>query len=407
VYAVPGHPLIAETTGPEILRRAGEAGLEVRVVSGVSFIEGVFEVLGIDPFPHTVLVDAFELARGHAPSFRPDRPALLAQIHSRQMASDIKLTLMALYPDEHPVRLVHAAGTGDAFIESVPLWEIDRSDRIGLLTSLYVPPLAPNTSFESFLEIVARLRAPDGCPWDQEQTHLSLRPHLLEETYETLDALDRESPEDLAEELGDLLFQVVFHAVIGAEEGSFTMADVLKGIGDKLIRRHPHVFEALPVDGVEEIIRNWDRLKAEERSEKRGGDDTAVDSVLSGVPGELPALAQASALQRRASRTGFEWPDINGVFDKLGEELAELRAAPEAERASELGDVLFVLAHLANWYGFSAEDSLRETNLRFRSRFGYVERAAQEAGNSLTEMSLDEMNVLWDEAKKNESRPDE
>jgi tetrapyrrole methylase family protein/MazG family protein len=400
VYGVPGHPLIAETTGPEILRRAAAAGLSVRVVGGLSFLEPVFEALAIDPYPQTALVDAFDLARGHVPSARPDRPALIAQIHSRQMASEVKLTLMALYPDEHPVRLVHAAGTASAFIEDLELWEIDRSDRIGLLTSLYLPPLAENTSFESFLEIVSRLRDPDeGCPWDQEQTHLSLRPHLLEETYEALDALDREAPEDLAEELGDLLFQVVFHAVIAAEEGTFTMANVIKGIGDKLVRRHPHVFAGLAVEGVDEIVRNWDRLKAEEKQAK-GAAHEAAESILNAVPGGLPALAQASALQRRASRTGFEWPDVEGVFEKLEEELAELRSAPEGERESELGDVLFVLAHLANWYGFSAEDALRETNLRFRGRFGFVERAAKAAGRELPEMTLDEMNALWEQAKR-------
>ncbi|HUF40073.1 MAG TPA: nucleoside triphosphate pyrophosphohydrolase [Anaerolineales bacterium] len=403
VYGVPGHPLIAEATGPEILRRAREAAIPVRVVAGLSFIEPVFEALEIDPFPQTALVDAFDLARGHAPSARFDRPVLVAQVHSRRMASEVKLTLMALYPDEHPVRLVHGAGTDRLLVEDLALWEIDRSDQIGLLTSLYLPPLPENTSFESFLEIVSRLRAPDGCPWDREQTHLSLRPFLLDEVYEALDALDRDAPEELAEELGDLLFQIVFHAVIAAEAGDFTMADVLKGIGDKLVRRHPHVFDGLAVDGVDEIIRNWDRLKAEEKLAKKGSAERAPGSILDGVPRGLPALAQASSLQRRASRTGFEWPDIGGVFDKLEEELDELRNAPEAERASELGDVLFVLAHLANWYGFSAEDALRETNLRFRERFGYVEEAVRAAGRSLGEMTLDDMNVLWEEAKRGRS----
>lgn len=396
VYAVPGHPLIAESTGPEILRRAREEGLAIRIVSGLSFIEPVYEALGIDPFPHATLADAFELARGHVPPFPVDRPALVAQIHSKAMASDVKLTLMALYPDEHPVTLVHAAGTEQQVVEQLPLWQIDHSPHTGLLTSLYLPPLTPYSSFESFLEIVSRLRAPDGCPWDQEQTHLSLRPHLLEEAYETLDALDRESPEDLEEELGDLLFQVVFHAVIAAEEGTFTMADVARGIGEKLIRRHPHVFGEVDVSGVEDVLKNWEQLKAEERESKGNGDR----SVLDGVPHGLPALAQASALQRRASRTGFEWPDINGVFRKLEEELEELHHAPEEERAAELGDVLFVLAHLANWYGFSPEDALRAANGRFRQRFGYVETAAKKAGRNLPEMTLDEMNAFWDEAKK-------
>lgn len=396
IYAVPGHPLIAESTGPEILRRAREEGLTVRVVSGLSFIESVYEALGLDPFPRAYLMDAFELASGHVPPYPVDAPALIAQIHSRAIASDVKLTLMALYPDEHPVRLVHAAGTSSQVVEDVALYEIDRSPNTGLLTTLFVPPLEANTSFESFLEIVSRLRAPDGCPWDQEQTHISLRPHLLEEAFETLEALDNEDPDALEEELGDLLFQVVFHAVIAAEEGTFNMTDVVRGIGEKLIRRHPHVFGEVEVDGVGGVLQNWEKLKAEEREKKGNGDQ----SLLDGVPAGLPALAQASALQRRASRTGFEWPNIQGLYDKLEEELEELRTAPKEERQSELGDVLFVLAHLANWYGFSAEDALRETNGRFRARFGYVEAGAKRAGRVLTEMTLDEMNALWDEAKR-------
>ena len=396
IYAVPGHPLVAENTGPEILRRAQAEGLSVRVVSGLSFIESVYEALGIDPFPRAFLMDAFDLASGHVPPYPVDAPALIAQIHSRAMASDVKLTLMSLYPDEHPVSLVHAAGTPGQVVENLPLYEIDRSPHTGLLTSLYVPPLESNSSFESFLEVVSRLRAPDGCPWDQEQTHLSLRPHLLEEAFETLEALDKEDPEALEEELGDLLFQVVFHAVIAAEEGSFNMSDVVRGIGEKLIRRHPHVFGEVEVDGVGGVLQNWEKLKAEEREKKGNGGQ----SLLDGVPSGLPALAQASALQRRASRTGFEWPNIRGLYDKLEEELEELRTAPEDGRQSELGDVLFVLAHLANWYGFSAEDALRETNGRFRARFGYVETGAKKAGRELTSMTLDEMNALWDEAKR-------
>lgn len=396
LYAVPGHPLVAEATGPEILRRARAAGLPVRILSGLSFIEGVVEALGVDPFPRTSLADAFDLAAGHVPPFPTDSPALVAQIHSRAMASEVKLSLMSVYPDEHPVQLVHGAAAVGQMVEPLALWEIDRSPHIGLLTSLYLPPLPPHSSFESFHEIVSRLRAPDGCPWDQEQTHLSLRPHLVEEAYEVLDALDREDPDALVEELGDLLFQVVFHAVIAEEEGTFTSAEVIRGISEKLIRRHPHVFGDVQVSGVGEVLRNWEALKAEERAAK----GSQEESLLAGVPAGLPALAQASALQRRAAKTGFEWPDIEGVFAKLEEELAELRAAPEAERQAELGDVLFVLAHLGNWYGFSAEDALRETNLKFRRRFGFVEREARRQGRKLGEMTLDEMNVLWEQAKR-------
>ena len=173
VYAVPGHPFVAEATGPEIARRARQEGLPVRIVEGLSFLEPVLSAIGQDPFPHTALVDALDLATGHIPPFPPSVPAIVAQLHSQAVASDVKLTLGTLYPDEHPVQLVHGAGTPQVRVEDLSLYEIDRSPYISLLTALYVPPLGPATSFEAFQEIVAHLRAPDGCPWDREQTHSS------------------------------------------------------------------------------------------------------------------------------------------------------------------------------------------------------------------------------------------
>lgn len=397
LYAVPGDPFTAEATCPEIARRARVAGGSVHVLPGMSFLEPTWRALGRDPFPRLALADAFELASAHHPPFPPDFPALIAQIHSRQMASQVKLTLMAHYPDEHPVQLVHAAGTAAERVEALPLYEIDRSPHTGLLTSLYVPPLGEHTSFESFQEVVARLRAPDGCPWDRRQTHHSLRPYLIEEAYEALAALDAGSPETLAEELGDLLFQVVIHAQIAAEDGAFTMADVVRGINAKLIRRHPHVFGEGQVEGVGGVLVNWERLKAEERAKK--GHDRA--SLLDGVPAALPALAQSAAYQQRAARVGFDWPDVEGVFAKIAEELAEIRAAPDSEsRAREIGDLLFAIAHLANWYEVNPEDALRETNARFRARFGYIEEAARRQGKKVGDLSVEEMNRLWEAAKR-------
>jgi tetrapyrrole methylase family protein / MazG family protein len=178
-YAVPGHPYVAEATSPEIVRRARESGIPIRVLEGLSFLEPTFTALGIDPLPHLTVVDALEVGSAHVPPFPPSAPALIAQIYSRQVASELKLTLMSVYPDEHPVRLVHAAGTGEELVEDLPLYEIDRSQRTGLLTTLYLPPLAPESSFEAFQEVIARLRAPDGCPWDREQTQSTLRKYLL------------------------------------------------------------------------------------------------------------------------------------------------------------------------------------------------------------------------------------
>ena len=309
VYAVPGHPFIAEATPREIARRARLEGLPVRLVEGLSFMDFVFAALEEDPLPHTALVDALELATAHVPPFPADAPALVAQIYSPQVASDVKLTLMEVYPDEHPVKLVHGAGTLGCQVEALALYEIDRSPSIGLLTTLYVPALGPATSLEAFQEIVAHLRAPEGCPWDREQTHQSLRASLLEETYEVLAALDADDPAHLCEELGDLLLQIVLHAQIANEDGEFSLADVLRGIYTKIVRRHPHVFSDTLVEGVKEVLQNWEQLKAAER--KANGKESA--SILDSVPPALPALSQAEQYQSRAARLGFEWTRLEEV----------------------------------------------------------------------------------------------
>ncbi len=397
IYAVPGHPFVAEATAPEIVRRAQEEGIPVQVVEGLGFLEPTCTALGIDPFPHTALVDALQLVDAHVPPFSPGTPAIIAQIHSAAVAADVKLTLMSLYPDEHPVKLVHAAGTERVCVEDLLLYEIDRSSKIGLLSALYVPPLAPETSFEAFLEVVAHLRAPDGCPWDREQTHRSLRADLLEEAYEALAALDAGQPDDLCEELGDLLLLIMMHAQIASDEGEFNMADVLRGIHTKIVRRHPHVFGEAQFNNTKEVLQSWERVKAEERS----ANGKAEASLLDGVSQTLPALAQAQQYQKRAARVGFDWPDIQGVLDKLEEELREVHAAVDGEeRQAEIGDLLFAVTNLARWYQADAESALREANARFHRRFSYIETAARAQGRAVSDLSPDEMEGLWQEAKR-------
>jgi tetrapyrrole methylase family protein/MazG family protein len=397
VYAVPGHPFIAEATSPEIARRARREGLPVQVVAGLSFMEPVFTALGLDPYPQTALIDALELAANHVPPFPPSAPALIAQLYSKQVASDVKLILMAHYPDEHPVILVHAAGTSAEKIENLALYEIDRSPEIGLLTALYIPALGRDTSFEAFQEIIARLRAPDGCPWDRKQTHQTLRSYLLEEAYEVIAALDADDPREMQEEFGDLILQIVLHAQIAAEYGEFTMADVLKTVNNKIVRRHPHVFGELKIHDAEGVLVNWERLKAEERAEN----GKSAASALDGVALALPALSQAMEYLRRAARVGFDWPDVQGAIGKLEEELAEAyQAETLTERNLEIGDLLFTVANLARWYDVDPESALREANQRFRKRFAFLEAAAQEQGRLLSELSLEEMLVLWSLSKR-------
>ena len=267
-----------------------------------------------------------DLAAAHHPPLDPDHPVLIGQVSGLRLASDIKLTLMNTYPDDHPVTLVQAAGTEDAALSTFPLLELDRDQPVDHLTSVYVPPLPHVSGLPAFQETVARLRAPGGCPWDQEQTHQSLRPSLLEEAYEVLAALDAEDVYQdgkLCEELGDLLMQIVMHVQIATEQGAFQFGDVIGRIDAKLKRRHPHVFDDLEVQDTHDVLRNWEAIKATERAEEGNAHHSRLDSV----PAILPALARAQALGDRAARTGFDWPDIAGVLDKVREELAELHAS--------------------------------------------------------------------------------
>ena len=396
IYAVPGHPFVAESTCPEIARLARNEGLDVRVVEAISFLEPTFSALGLDPYPRLTLFDALTLGQARVPAFAPDAPVLIAQIYSRLVASEVKSTLNAIYPDEHPVRLVHAAGTKNQVVEDIVLYEIDRSEHIGLLTSLFVPPLGEGTSFESFQEIVAHLRAPDGCPWDKEQTHETLRKHLLEESYEAIAAIDSGNFDSMREEFGDLLLQIMLNSQIASEEGEFTANDVVKGIYDKIIRRHPHVFGDVKVDGVDGVLQNWEKLKQKERKDKK-----EEKGMLDGVPLSLPALSQAQEYQDRAARVGFDWPEIDGVLDKVREEIEEIkRAETDFELADEIGDLFFVLVNLARWKKVDAESALRGTNVKFKKRFGYIETNARKQGRNLSDMKLEEMDLLWNEAKK-------
>ncbi|TFG47956.1 MAG: hypothetical protein E4H33_05015, partial [Anaerolineales bacterium] len=241
VYAVPGDPFIAEATPALILSLAKSENLVVEVIPGVSFLEPTFAALEGDPLPQLTILDAMDMQKAHYPSSPPDQPTLIVQVYSREIASNVKLTLMAVYPDDHPIFLIHDAGTPTQTLEELPLFELDRSKLIKNRTALYVPPLESGSSLETFLEIIAHLRSPEGCPWDREQDHQTLRPNLLEETFEALEAIDNNDPAAMEEELGDLLLQIALHAQIASEYGEFTMSDVIRGIYTKLILRHPHV----------------------------------------------------------------------------------------------------------------------------------------------------------------------
>jgi tetrapyrrole methylase family protein/MazG family protein len=394
-YAVPGHPLVAEATCQAIIRRAEEAGISYRVIDGLSFLEPTFRALGVNPVTSLSLVDGLALSGLHTADFSPANPALITQITSVENAAAIKKILLETYPMSHPVRWVHAAGTDQESVETLALDEMDQSKALGQLSSLYLPGLAPNSSFESFMEVIARLRAPDGCPWDRAQTHMTLRPYLIEEAYEALDALDRGDLHDLAEELGDMLLQIGLHAQIGVEQGEFTINDVIEGISTKLIRRHPHVFSSVEVEDVSGVIQNWEAIKENER---RDNGESSKKGLLDGVPRALPALLQAEEIVERVGRVKFDELTEMGQDAVVRSLLVDAMDATGEARQEKLGALLLALASYAHQQDIGAEDALREAINRFRKQFDTMEADALAAGQSLVDLSDEEKDQLWAEA---------
>lgn len=410
VYAVPGHPLVGESSVQKLLAQAREAGIETEIVGGLSFIEPVCVALQLDPLDQGLtILDAIELAQ-RPENYQPRekgfglpvlRPLVISQIYNQRLAGGVKLALMESYPDEHPVTLLRGAGVpGEEGRLDIPLYELDRHPEwTDHLACAYLPPLPiqeARGSFEQIQYVMARLRAPGGCPWDREQTPASLKRYLIEETYEVIHALEEE-PEKLSEELGDLLLQVLFHAQIAAEAGEFDIGEVLGGLSDKMIRRHPHVFAGTEVSGTADVLRNWEQIKKVERAQN----GVVQHSVLDSVPHAMPALLQSQDLQRKAADLGFEWRGYDQIVDKLVEEVNELKAIKNHEElVEEMGDVLAVLSNAARWLKVDAEEALRFANNKFRRRFGAWEQIVKERNLDPHKMALPELEKLWKEARQ-------
>ena len=382
----------------------------------------VFETLRLTPPPKLILLEAGTLRSAHLPPYPPDCPALVTGVDSHELALQVKEVLLAVFPRQHELFVVGSKslttlrsrsvqapsqnheGTNDKSFVTLSLGDFvvdqDQDPGFSKITCLYIPALDEGASFEALAEIVAHLRAPNGCPWDRVQTHTSLRTHLLEETYETLAAIDSGDFASMREEFGDLLLQVALQTQIASEAGQFTITQVIKNIYDKLIRRHPHVFGDVKVSGVDGVLANWEKLKEAERNTK----GEKQKGLLDGIPAALPALSQAQEYQDRAARVGFDWPEIEGVLDKVAEEVEEIRQAGDQEElAAEIGDLLFVLVNLARWKKVDAESALRATNLKFKRRLRYVENEAKAQDKALSDMSLAEMDALWDDGKRREN----
>ncbi len=399
VYAVPGDPTMAEDSVRELMQLAEAEGIELQVVSGVSFVEASLAAVRTTLSGGLQLLDAAHVAQAN-----PLIDLLVYQIEDKLVASDVKLELLRRYPDDHPVLLVTAAGTPEQqTVQQVHLHDMDRQPGVDHLTALYVPASTPDRalgSFDSLVRIVERLRAPGGCPWDRQQTHESLKPYVVEEAYEVVEAIDKGDPATLSEELGDLLLQVVLHAQVAEEAQDFDITDVINAIGAKMVRRHPHVFGEVSVNGAEEVLVNWEAIKKTEREEK-----AESESMFAGIPKHMPALQAAQELQGRAARVGFDWKDIQPVLDKVAEEVEELsRAQNPTERQDEMGDILFALVNVARHLGVNGEMALRSANQKFVNRFNRMEQLAREQGVEFASLDLEHQDALWNQAKAEEAR---
>lgn len=399
-YAVPGHPLVAEQTVQWLVDAEKEGRIKLEIVGGQSFLDPIFNALRIDPIEGFQLLDGTMLKRD---DIQMSQHVLIAQVYDSYSASDVKLTLMEKYPDNYPVTIVTAAGSNEELLRTVPLYELDRETVVNNLTTIYVQPAISQENrlkeWSTFRAIVAKLRAPDGCPWDREQTHDSLKKYLIEEVHELLQAVSEQDDEGMIEELGDVLLQVFLHAQIGEDDGYFSLEDVLESVSSKMIRRHPHVFGDVSVENTEDVVRNWQQIKSVEKG-------SHMKRVLDGQERTDSSLLTSYNYQKAAAKVGFDWPNAEGAWGKFEEEWQEFKEeitnGTVASQLDELGDVLFTIVNVARFYGLSPEEAMVHANQKFRNRFLYVEdRVTQDKGEFNT-YSLEELETFWQQAKKRE-----
>lgn len=399
VYAVPGDGVLGEAVAEAL----SASGTELRIMGGVSEGPMAIASAGVSAIQGGQIIDALALGMGGAASVEvnPRWPVVVTAVYNRAVAGEVKLALQSVYPESAPIIVVHHAGLEDQRVTRLSLDQLDRG-RVALdhLTQVVIPPVATEDatgSPQGLRAIISRLRAPQvGCPWDLKQTHHSLIPYVLEEGYEVVEAIEDGAPSELMDELGDLLLQVMLHAEIADQEGDFEWNDVVRAISAKLIRRHPHVFGDVTAEGVEDVERNWDALKAGERT-----GDPPRTSALDGISKHLPALKQATEQSRKATKAGFSWVAREAAMAKVKEELRELLEAPTLEeRREELGDVLWSLANLAALDGLDAELVLRQSITKFNLRFRHMEGQLRERGEgTFTDYSQGDLLKLWNEAK--------
>ncbi|MHC1739654.1 MAG: nucleoside triphosphate pyrophosphohydrolase [Anaerolineaceae bacterium] len=396
IFVTQANPLSTDYFAAQLVDHFPEA--DIHWVNGNDLCTNADSHLATNRNTSLLVMDGMVLGGKYHLPFDASQRVLLYYPDAAVDFSRLSSLLTTVYPQGHEVSVLFERA--DAQIN----WNQFKIEDLVVIhtpvAALLIPPRAADSSLVSFEELIAHLRAPEGCPWDKKQTHDSLRTYLLEETYEALEALDQHDTISLKEELGDILLQIALHAQIAVENHEFNMADVLEGINRKIVYRHPHIFADTRVDGVGGVLQNWEKLKEQERTEQGEGEQKGL---LDGIPLSFPALAQAQAIQERAAHVGFDWKEIGPVIAKVLEEFDEVKTAPnEEERAKELGDLLFAVVNLVRWYHVDAESVLRGTNIKFRRRFAYIEKKSRDNQKPMQEMTLDEMDAFWNEAKKTE-----
>ncbi|ADU28349.1 nucleoside triphosphate pyrophosphohydrolase [Evansella cellulosilytica] len=405
VYAVPGHPLVAEATVKRLVEEENEGNVTLQLLGGQSFLDPMFSALRIDPIDGFQLLDGTDFRRE---TLQIRQHIIIAQVYDSFVASEVKLTLMEKLPDDYEIKVVTAAGSEKEVVLTIPLYELDRVTTLSNLTAVYVPPVSKREllyrDFDMLRQVFAELRGPNGCPWDKEQTHESLKKYLIEEAYEVLDAIDKGNEDDLVEELGDVLLQVVLHSQIGEDNGIFSIDQVIETLTEKMIRRHPHVFGQAEVHDADNVVTQWEEIKRLEKEKK--GLKEEEQSILSNVPSSLPSLLRAFNIQKKVSKVGFDWGDEAPMWMKLQEEIAEwfqeLKEGTKQDASKELGDVLFAFVNIARFHGIDPEEALRQTNDKFTQRFQYIEQKLKSQGKNIKEQSLEALDAIWNEAKTRE-----
>ena len=398
MYAVPGHPLVAEQTVQHLIEAANKGQVQLKIEGGQSFLDPIFGALKIDPIEGFQLLDGTSMSM-HDINMR--QHILIAQVYDAFSASEVKLTLMEKYRDDYPVTIVTAAGSAEEQLTTVPLYELDHVAQLNNLTTVYVPPVTSDEEalrdWTTFRKIIATLRGPNGCPWDQKQTHESLKKYLLEEAHEFLAAIDAEDDYAMIEELGDVLLQVFLHAQIGEDNGYFNLEEVLASISEKMIRRHPHVFGNVSVEDADEVVANWEDIKRAEKGPVQG-------RLLDGEYRAESSLQTAYNYQKKAAKVGFDWPDVEDAWAKFIEEMKEFQhemtEGSATTRLDEFGDVLFTLVNVARFYKISPEEAMLHANEKFARRFGYIEQQVKASGKDFAAFTLEELDSFWNEAKR-------